>query len=209
MTWGDGDEDQAVLSRMSPRTSAENGSNWKYHVSCPPSIVPSLLSSCGTWDVLENGDSLTDTAFKPPPTSYPRPRASSRKSQPCVGIILRQRRQTRHKHHRHPNNSQDRPTHKPIRPKGHNHPYKENPIQHMRPSTREQTPLKKALALRQPSRVSLSFTTRIPQNEQNDEKMAEKRGLPCQPPKPSSPPSLPATTPPPASPPPGPGHAAN
>lgn len=64
VTWGDGDEDQAVLSRMSPRTSAENGSNWKYHVSCPPSIVPSLLSSCGTWDVLENGDSLTDTAFK-------------------------------------------------------------------------------------------------------------------------------------------------
>ncbi len=70
MTWGDGDEDQAVLSRMSPRTSAENGSNWKYHVSCPPSIVPSLLSSCGTWDVLENGDPLTDTAFKNHPHTW-------------------------------------------------------------------------------------------------------------------------------------------
>ena len=145
-----------------------------------PALRPSsrsLLSPCGTWDVLENGESQTDTAFKPPPTSYPKPRASSRKSQPCVGIILRQRRQTRHKHHRHPNNSQGRPTHNPIRPKGRNHPYEENQIQPMRPSTRDQTPMKKALALRQPSRVSLGFTTGCTPNEQNDEKDGREESL--------------------------------
>ncbi len=44
----------------------------------------------------------------------------------------------------------------------------------MRPTTHEQNRIKKALALRQSSRVSLNITTTTTQNKQNDKKKVER-----------------------------------